>query len=152
MLTELISEKEITVKVEASDWEDAIRKSAQALLDNGSIEDRYITGMIQTVKELGPYIVIAPAVAIAHARPECGVLRTDISLATLKTPICFGHAGNDPVSLVITLAARDSDEHLDALADLAELLSDSVRFQAILKADTPEQIYNILSKNTGEGI
>ena len=80
------------------------------------------------------------------------MLRTDISLATLKTPICFGHAGNDPVSLVITLAARDSDEHLDALADLAELLSDSVRFQAILKADTPEQIYNILSKNTGEGI
>ena len=69
MLTLIISEKEITVKVEASDWEDAIRKSAQALLDNGAIEDRYITGMIQTVKELGPYIVIAPAVAIAHARP-----------------------------------------------------------------------------------
>lgn len=152
MLTELISEKEITVKIEASDWEDAIRKSAQALLDNGAIEDGYITGMIQTVKELGPYIVIAPAVAIAHARPECGVLRTDLSLATLKTPVFFGHVGNDPVSLVITLAARDNDEHLDALADLAELLSDSVRFQAILKADTPEQIYHILSGDTGGSV
>ena len=75
MLTSLLTKETIALNVEAEDWMDAIRKSAQPLLANGSIEPRYIDNMIQAVKDLGPYIAIAPGVAIAHAKPEQGVVR-----------------------------------------------------------------------------
>ena len=109
MLTSLLTKETIALNVEAEDWMDAIRKSAQPLLANGSIEPRYIDNMIQAVKDLGPYIAIAPGVAIAHAKPEQGVVRMGMSLATLKHPVSFGNTANDPIRLVLTLAAQDHD-------------------------------------------
>ena len=53
------------------------------MVKNGTIEERYIDGMIETVKNLGPYIVIAPGVALPHARPEDGVIEPSMSLVTL---------------------------------------------------------------------
>ena len=53
--------------------------------------------MINAVEELGPYIVIIPHIAIAHARPSDNVLKNGISLITLKEPVEFGNKDNDPV-------------------------------------------------------
>lgn len=151
MLTDLLKLESIAVDVEARDWEDAIEKSAQALIRDGVVEPGYVTGMIRAVKDLGPYIAIAPGVAIAHAKPDCGVLRTGMALTTLRTPVPFGHKANDPISLVITLAAVDHDAHLNAMGDMVDILSDPERFRAILDADTPEAVYACLrSKGRGE--
>ena len=88
--------------------------------------------MIQAFEELGPYMVIAPGIALAHGRPSEAVLATGLSLVTLSTPVVFGSPNNDPVSLVIGLAAVDHDSHIDLMAALSELLmsDDSVNFLA----------------------
>ncbi|HWS42501.1 MAG TPA: PTS sugar transporter subunit IIA [Pseudoflavonifractor sp.] len=151
MLTDLIKKENITVSVEAGDWEDAIEKSAQSLIRDGSIEPRYVMGMIQAVKDLGPYIAVAPGMAIAHARPESGVIRTGIALTTLKTPVPFGSRDNDPIQLVITLAAEDHDAHLNAMGDLVDVLSDPARVQGILDAETADEIYTYLIADKGAG-
>lgn len=46
--------------------------SAQPLLVSRENEKSYIDGMIDSVKEHGPYIVIAPNIALLHARTETG--------------------------------------------------------------------------------
>ena len=76
---------------------------------------------------VGPYIVIAPGIALAHSRPSPAVLRAGISLVTLLEPVAFGHRENDPVRLVIGLAAVDEEGHITALSTLAEFLSDETR-------------------------
>ena len=43
------------------------------------------------VDEHGPYIVIAPGLALAHARPGPEVLADGLAVVTLAEPVPFGH-------------------------------------------------------------
>jgi PTS system ascorbate-specific IIA component len=78
--------------------------------------------MKKVMNELGPYCVIAPGIALLHARPEDGVKKACLSLITLKKPVPFGHSTNDPVDVVFTLGARNKEDHIEALAELADYL------------------------------
>ena len=56
-----IKKEALRTKVVAQDWQEAVRAAGDLLVENHYVEERYIDGMIRTVEELGPYIVIAPA-------------------------------------------------------------------------------------------
>jgi len=101
--------------------------------------------MIATVEQLGPYIVIAPGIALAHARPSPAVLRAGLSWVTLATPVPFGHKENDPVTLVVGLAAPDNHSHVQALATLAGLLEDERRRASLLAARTAQEVLATIS-------
>jgi len=118
----LTSEELVRLNIEAKDWEDAIRQAADALLQNGKIKASYIDAIIKTVKETGPYIVITKHVALPHARSEAGALESAIGIATLKEPVVFGNKENDPVKYLFCLSAKDSESHINALAELTGLL------------------------------
>jgi PTS system ascorbate-specific IIA component len=107
--------------------------------------------MIATVETLGPYIVIAPGIALAHSRPSPAVARPGLSLVRLAEPVPFGHRTNDPVSLVIGLASPDDDGHVAALATLAEFLSDDERRSALLDAGTVPAVLDLITRYEREG-
>ncbi|WP_432663285.1 BglG family transcription antiterminator [Wukongibacter baidiensis] len=146
MLNNLLTPDSIQLNVDAMDWEDAVYKGAKILLDKEYITKNYINGIINKVKEIGPYIVIAPGIALPHARPEEGVKKLSMSLITLKRPVEFGNEDNDPVKLLITLAAIDNETHLKALSQLMGLLNNGGDIKKILKADQKEEILDILEK------
>lgn len=127
MLLEKITAKDVQIGLAAADWEDAIRQAAAPLRDAGDIEQSYIEGMIESVHKNGPYFVLAKGLALAHARPECGANRLALAFSTLNPPVSFGAGDNDPVRLIITLAATDPDSHIDLLGELAEVLMDDGR-------------------------
>ena len=54
MLKDLTNEKLIRLNIEAADWEEAIRKSAQPLIDEHKVKQSYVDDMITGVKENGP--------------------------------------------------------------------------------------------------
>ena len=58
--------------------------------------------------------MLAPGVALAHAQPDGSVTHTAMSAMTVPEGVSFGHDGNDPVRLVLCLAAADSTSHLEA--------------------------------------
>lgn len=145
---ELLPKERIAVAVQAEDWESAVRAVGQLMVDTGVVEERYIEGMITTTKELGPYIVIAPGVAIPHSRPEDGVLATSLAFAQLNPPVNFGNKENDPVHILFALGALDHTQHVDALRQIAEILSDQNKFEKLLKADTVEAVTAILYDTT----
>ena len=90
MIKDILKDTGIIIHAKASGWEDSIKLVSQPLLDDGTITDQYVTAMIDTVKEFGPYIVIGPHLALAHARPEEGATRLGLSVATLEEPVSFG--------------------------------------------------------------
>jgi PTS system ascorbate-specific IIA component len=59
--------------------------------------------MRRVLQELGPYAVIAPGIALLHARPDDGVLAPCLALITLSRAVEFGSEQNDPVDLVFAL-------------------------------------------------
>lgn len=140
MLSEILTEKRVRLRVKAADWQQAIRAGGEILCRNGAVEPAYIEAAIQNVLEFGPYIVMTKGVAIPHAGSQFGVRRTAISLAALEAPVCFGSADNDPVRYVFTLAAVDADAHVEALRDLVALLGDPAFFAAIDRARSPRDI------------
>ncbi len=143
-LKQLLSPERIRIGAEVHDWQEAIREVGRLLVKTGGVEERYIDGMIGTANELGPYIVIAPGLAIPHARPEDGALQPCMAVLRLANPIAFGHPENDPVSVLIAFAATDNDQHMDALSQMAEVLSIPGKLDSLIESKTVEQVLDVM--------
>jgi PTS system ascorbate-specific IIA component len=133
-LSRLLPPTAVRLSVPAGDWRDAVRAAGAALVASGSTTAAYTDEMIAVVESLGPYIVIAPGIALAHSRPSPAVIRAGLSIVRLASPVAFGHRQNDPVRLVVGLASPDDHGHVAALASLAEFLADADRQTALLHA------------------
>lgn len=149
MLSDLLDKSLVRLNVEATDWQDAIRQSTQPLVDNGKVTPGYVDDIIKGVLELGPYIVITEHVALPHARPESGALESAVGIATLRDPVEFGSADNDPVKFLFPLSAKDNGSHLSALQSLVELLSDPDFFTQLENARTPQDVVDLVHAKEG---
>ncbi|WP_202081668.1 PTS sugar transporter subunit IIA [Caldalkalibacillus salinus] len=134
----------IKLNVDVADAVEAIKVAGQLLVRSGATDDSYVNAMVQSYEENGPYIVLAPGIALPHARPEDGVKEAAVSLVQLKEPITFGHTTNDPVRLVLALASSSSEEHLQLLQRLSGLMGDQDKVRQIIQATTPEDLQTLL--------
>ena len=146
MLSEVTNESLIRLNIEAVNWKDAIRKSANPLVKNGYATENYVNGMIKTTEESGPYIVISKGVALPHARPELGAKKIGITVTTLKTPINFGNKSNDPVQFIFALCAVDNKSHLKAMSELVNFISDQNFLKSLVKETRPVNVYTLIKK------
>lgn len=146
MLSDLLKEKHILRNAHVPDWETAIRCSGELLVNSGSVEPSYVDKMVEISKEAGPYIVIVPGVALAHARPTDGVNELALSLVTLAEPVCFGNADNDPVRVVISLAAADSVSHLDVLRNLVQFINHTQNIDALCQCNTNKAVQELIRR------
>lgn len=144
MLNDLVDEKLVKLKVPAKNWEEAIRLSASALVENDKVTPGYVDAMVESAKASGPYIVISKHVALPHARPKMGTKEIAIGVATLENPIEFGHRENDPVKYVFTLSAVDSSSHLRAMSELAELLEMDEFYKILDNATDASEIVDFI--------
>lgn len=141
--TSLIENKSIAVKQVASDWKEAIKLSTDLLVKSGAIKESYYEAIISKTLEYGAYYIIMPEVAMPHARPEDGVIKDSFSLVTLKEPVEFEGVGE--ISILITLAATSNDSHNEfGLMQVANLFEDEENIERIKKAETVEEILEIL--------
>ncbi|MDT0457396.1 PTS sugar transporter subunit IIA [Streptomyces sp. DSM 41527] len=150
-LNDLLPQAAVRLDVRVADWREAIRTAGEVLVETGATTEAYTAEMIRNVEENGPYLVIAPGFAFAHARPSPAVLRTGMSWVRLAQPVEFGHESNDPVHLVVGLAAEDSGAHTAAMAALARLLADPATAQALQDAAGPDELHAVLAGPEGEG-
>lgn len=143
-LSGLLAQDCIALDVPAATWEEAVL-AAGGLLERAGIAGPAYTGsMIDNVETNGPYIVVAPGFAFAHARPSPAVHRTGMSWVRLEQPVAFGHKTNDPVSLVVALAATDDGAHAKAMAELAKVVGSTVTRAALDAATRPQEVLAIL--------
>lgn len=150
MVNEIIEQRNILLDAEANDWEEAIGISGNLLEKSKYITSEYTQDMIKAVHDIGPYIVVAPHIAFAHARPSDSVLKTGISLATLKKPVVFGHEENDPVKIIFGLCATDKTAHIDMLSVLCEFLDSDEAVDNIYNSKTVEELYEKINKQNNQ--
>ncbi|MFC0277871.1 BglG family transcription antiterminator [Enterococcus devriesei] len=144
MLEDVLTSNNILLNEEVETWEESIVRVSEPLLKNQVIEPSYVSAMIDSVKEFGPYIVIGKHLALAHARPEDGVNKLGISVATTKKPIAFGNEENDPVKIIFCLAAVDSYSHLNIMKSLIELINDADKIERLSQETDVERFQEIL--------
>ncbi|MBR0385264.1 MAG: PTS sugar transporter subunit IIA [Erysipelotrichaceae bacterium] len=141
---EILSVDHILTGVKAETWQQAVEAAGQILVDQGSITSEYIENMIQAVNELGPYMVLMPHFALAHAAPCAAGLHDDMSLIILDEPVTFG-SPNDPVKVILCLACTDKESHMNALTRVAGALMEETVFDALMEASTAEEAYEALN-------
>ena len=141
MLKEFLKNN-IILTDEFDSWELAIKQASEPLLEKNIIKESYVEAMINSVYKNGPYMIIMPHIALAHARPEDGVNENGISFLKLKIPVIFPQE-ND-VDIIIVLAAKEDEGHLELMAELADLLVDDEKTEALRRAHNKNQIKEIL--------
>lgn len=139
-----LTEAGIVLSAEAADWRAAVRVAGGALVTMGAARDGYSDEMIRMIEEHGPYVVIAPGLALAHARPGPDVLADGLAVVTLEQPVPFGHPHNDPVRVVLGLAILRVETHLASVAAIANIFNDSDTVSALAAATTPAEVLQIM--------
>ncbi|CAN5513961.1 PTS sugar transporter subunit IIA [soil metagenome] len=142
----ILDESAIIVGAEAEDWRAAVRLAGRALTASGATKPGYADEMIRMIDEHGPYVVIAPGLALAHARPGPDVLADGLAVVTLATPVSFGHPHNDPVSVVLGLAIKSADAHIEAVAELANVFNDSSAIYRLATASSVAEVLDIMGR------
>jgi PTS system ascorbate-specific IIA component len=145
VLEQALGQGSIKLQQSCVSWRETFELAGLGLVESSRTTSAYTQEMIQAFEELGPYMVIAPGIALAHGRPSEAVLATGLSLVTLSTPVVFGSTANDPVSLVIGLAAVDHDSHIDLMAALSELLMSEDTVNSLLRATNESEVRSYLS-------
>ena len=144
-MEELIQKKNIEVNLDVDNWEDAIKGVGNLLINSKQIEEGYINSMINSVKELGPYIVLSQGFALAHAAPNSETVHEpSLAIVTLKKPVKFG-SPNDPVKVLMCLACMDKATHLDLLSKAAKKLMQENFVENAVKCKTVDELYHVIN-------
>lgn len=148
MLGSALKDSSVRVDAEAGDWRAAVGITGELLLASGAVEERYVDAMVRTVEELGAYAVIAPGVAIPHARPEDGAKEVSLSLVVLSEPVEFGSKENDPVDLLFGFSTTDTEAHVELMQALADFIEDSENLEALRRVQNIEEALEVMRQGS----
>ncbi|WP_347254060.1 PTS ascorbate transporter subunit IIA [Leminorella grimontii] len=141
----LAENNSIRLQDEADTWQEAVRIGVDLLVEAGVVEPRYYQAILDGVERFGPYFVIAPGLAMPHGRPEEGVKKTGFALVTLKKPIAFNHEDNDPVDILITMAAVDANTHQEVgIMQVVNLFEDEENFDRLRACRTAQDVLALI--------
>lgn len=148
LLRELVEKNRISFQEKIDTWEEAIAASCQPLLEDGTIEQSYIEAIIQSVKKYGPYIVIAPDIAMPHAQEGAsGVKDTAIAFMKVQEPVYFEKDNPDKrARLFFVLASVNHEAHLKNMEQLACMLLEQETVTALLEVKSAEDLLKLDDK------
>lgn len=145
LIDSLKENNSVSLKQKATTWEEAVEVCFKALLENNSVKKEYVDAIISRTKELGPFYILAPGLAMPHERPEMGVNKDCFSFVTLEKPVVF--PDGQEVDILIGLAATSTDIHNgEAIPQIVMIFDDEDAFDKIREAKNPEDIYKIIEK------
>ena len=135
----------VRVRRAAKDWRQAVTLAGQPLVDAGCARPGFTARLISVIETYGPYMVVAPGLALVHAHPGLDSLAGGLSAVTLPEGVSFGHAHFDPVGLIIGLTATSPAEHLAMIAEVAAALEQQPELvREAVAAETPQALADLL--------
>lgn len=140
-LPELLAEASIHLDASATSRDDAIRQAGQALLDVDAIEPSYIDAMLERENSVSTFM--GEGVAIPHGTLAGKDAVKKDALSLIRFPDGVDWDGND-VRLAFGIAAAGGG-HIALLAQLATVLLDPEKAEALRNATTVEQVYELLA-------
>jgi mannitol/fructose-specific phosphotransferase system IIA component len=137
----ILSADRIALRADATDKLDAIRKAGELLVRSGCVLPQYVEGML--TRERSMSTSMGNGVAIPHGVYENRdhILKTGISFLQLPEGVPWDE--DEMVYLVIGIAAS-SDEHINVLANLADVIDDEAKLAELVNTANPEVVMNHL--------
>ncbi len=142
-LPELLAEASIHLDASAASRDDAIRQAGQALLDVGAIDPAYIDAMIDRENTVSTFM--GEGVAIPHGTLAGKELVKKDALSLIRFPNGVDWDGND-VRLAFGIAAKGGG-HIALLSQLATVLLDPEKAEALRGATTVAEVYALLESD-----
>ena len=134
----------IKITQEAYSWQDSIRYAGEDLVNKGSVKNQYIETIISQTLYYGTYMFLTDEVMLAHAKPEDGVNRMDVSMTIFKNPVGFQNAHN--AKIIFILAAEDQEKHLKILQDIFKIAENQKYIEKLVDQESKEDILIHLQK------
>lgn len=140
-IDDIIISEEIGMSVDK-----AIDVCCSILLKKSTISAGYVEAIKRSHNELGAYYVLAPGIAMPHARPEDGVNSMGLQLTVFKHGVDLQSKENGDVYLAVTLAAVDSNSHIKTIMSLSELFQNEEDVERIISSDSKAEILEIIQR------
>ena len=125
-------------------WQEAVKLSCESLVKTGYVSDTYYQQIVDCIEKYGPYVVFEHYVALPHSQEGAeGAEKTAVGFMRVKEDVDFGkdEDGEDKIArLFFTLVAKDPNEHLDNMAQLMTIFTNEPLLDALMAAETPEDI------------
>jgi PTS system mannitol-specific IIA component len=145
-LTDLLAETSINLTAVAATRDDAIKQAGEALLAAGAIDPSYIDAMLEREKSVSTFV--GEGVAIPHGTLAGKDAVKKDALVLLRFPEGVDWDSFE-VSVAIGIAAKGNG-HIALLSQLATILLEPEKAEALRNATTTEQVYELLTSDDEE--
>jgi len=142
-LSALLAESSIRLDEVAASRDEAIRKTGQALIDAGAIDETYVDAMFERENSVSTYV--GEGVAIPHGTLAGKDSVKEDALVVLRFPTPVDWDGNE-VSVTVGIAAKGNG-HIAILSQLASILLDPEAAAALRGATTTDEVYALLASS-----
>lgn len=155
MQADFVNEDIIRSSLQAENAHEVIEKLGGILEEAGYVNKAYVQAVQDRELNFPTGIALAgAAIAIPHASPQGNVTRDGIAVAKLSDKVEF-RSMEDPDEVVkadmaFMLAVKAPDQHLNVLNDLFTAFQNEKVVDELLKAETANQIYQIMHSNLSE--
>jgi PTS system nitrogen regulatory IIA component len=145
-LTNLFTPDCIALDVPAKSRADAFAAAGELFAKQTGIEANSVVEFLNARENLGS-TALGAGVAIPHGRVK-GLKQPSAAFMRLQTPIDFAAPDNDPVSILIFLLVPEkaTQQHLEILSSIAQLLSDADARQTLSSATDPVKVCELLQR------
>ena len=137
----LLSEESIRLNINVNNLNELIEFTGQTMISAGLVKEDYTEELKNQIMQYGKYILIGEKTILPHGQLLKNVKKTGFSLITLKKGIDF--LGSE-VKIVICLASRNKDEHLQAVLELNGYMKKPDFESELLSKKTAEEMINYL--------
>ena len=143
MADDVLTKENIVLGADLDSQDEAIRRAGELLVQNGYVEEKYIDSMFEREKSVSTFM--GNAVAIPHGTSDSKqwVEKSGLSILTVPEGVEYGD-GN--IAMLIIGIAGKSDEHLDILSNIAQVVSDEDNVAKIVQAESKEELLAFFEK------
>ena len=141
MFKEKLTRNHISVVNSVNNWQTAVNQSVALLEKSGTVPPEYKEKIIDAVNTLGPYIFIAPEIALPHVQ-YFDKTKVGVSLLKVNQSVTFDSERN--ARLFFSFSAKDGDSHMLLIQELAIFLSEERNVSALINMESEDEIFEYI--------
>lgn len=145
-ITDLLSSKTISLKLNCSTKQEALNEMIDLICESGNIRNKEKFKEEVFNRENISSTGIGEGIAIPHAKSDT-VLKPTIAIGILENDVDYNSIDGENVKIIFLLAApENNDIHLNVLSRLSGLLMNEDFVKGIANSKTKDKIFDIINK------
>lgn len=125
-------------------FKDAIEIGVKQLVKHDKATLELSNAIMDSIAQHGPYFVIAPFVALAHAAPGSYCKEAALAITVFENIVKFSNDQKHDVKVLITLSAPNSNDHIELIQWFGQKFGDKNFTQKVIDAKSLTELKEIL--------